>query len=804
MIQVPGYLIKKEIGVGGMATVYLAVQTSLEREVALKVMNPAMVADATFSKRFMQEARTLASLSHPNIVAVYDVGITPEKLHYFSMQHLPNGDFFQRIKDGVTDQEILRVFAGVARALGYAHQRGFVHRDVAPGNIMYDINNNPVLTDFGIARTVSKTSRITNAGVSVGTSHYMSPEQARGGDVDGRSDIYSMGAACFEALTGNPPYTGEDGFAIAYAHVFEPVPRLPANRTIWQTLIDKAMAKDPGQRFQNTDEFLLELARVEHELTGTHHADPLPRTSQHSTVVMPTPVNATTPMVPSNPDQVPLLDPLPQPKPRAQSGEQAVSESGSKRPWLMISLGMVALLVVAALGLWGLQKFTELPAPTNPDAPLISPLKPESKPKPKPEPSSGEQLDPTEAVPEDENTLAADDPAMALVLNATVVNPIEQNLWLAGNDLKGLRLSQPPGRNAIDRYKLVLKLDANNTRAIEGLQNVAKKFVELADKKLAEGNLSEFMAMGNLALDLADAYDPSGAIRTVVMRPRASLVSKSLDAGRTAEARWDEAAATKAYQQALAIDPTNADAQKGLKRAPTLGKPGFLFLDKANTVTGPELVVVSFGKKRAAVSRAEISVGEFKAFWASSGSRTRALRPSCRDREGGIFSSSKQRTWQSPGFAQSDQQPVVCVNFDDAKGFVDWLSQQTGKRYRLLTAQEWRTLAANSSDGSNCKANLADQSYAGEYRERDALACKDGFVHTAGVKRFEPGKLGLYDMVGNVREWVSDCDTKCDRRLAMGTGWVSTKDQLTPTMSTGFDADTGYNSVGFRVLREID
>ncbi|MBK8283893.1 MAG: serine/threonine protein kinase [Ahniella sp.] len=320
MIQVPGYLIKKEIGVGGMATVFLAVQTSLEREVALKVMNPAMVADATFSKRFMQEARTLASLSHPNIVAVYDVGITPEKLHYFSMQHLPNGDFFERIKDGVSDQEILRVFAGVARALGYAHQRGFVHRDVAPGNIMYDINNNPVLTDFGIARTVSKTSRITNAGVSVGTSHYMSPEQARGGDVDGRSDIYSMGAAVFESLTGSPPYTGEDGFAIAYAHVFEPVPRLPPARSMWQALIDRSMAKDPAQRFQNTDEFLVELARVEHQLTGTHHADPVPKTSQQSTVVMPTLVNSTTPMVASNPENAPLLEPMPQPKVRPSSG----------------------------------------------------------------------------------------------------------------------------------------------------------------------------------------------------------------------------------------------------------------------------------------------------------------------------------------------------------------------------------------------------------------------------------------------------------------------------------------------------
>lgn len=809
MIQVPGYLIKKEIGVGGMATVFLAVQTSLEREVALKVMNPAMVADATFSKRFMQEARTLASLSHPNIVAVYDVGITPEKLHYFSMQHLPNGDFFQRIKEGVSDQEILRVFAGVARALGYAHQRGFVHRDVAPGNIMYDINNNPVLTDFGIARTVSKTSRITNAGVSVGTSHYMSPEQARGGDVDGRSDIYSMGAACFEALTGNPPYNGEDGFAIAYAHVFEPVPRLPANRAPWQTLIDRAMAKDPTQRFQNTDEFLVELAEVEHQISGTHHADPIPKTSQHSTVVMPTPVNAPTTPVASNPGNAPLLDPMPQPRVRPTSGEQfQPGDTSSGKPLLMIGAGVAAVAVLAVGGWFAWQKFKDTGDHTT-EPPqggtLIAPVKPTKPDQPPPvveDPVVPEEIDPDEA-------LAADDPALALILQATVVNPIEENIRLANADVKAMRLSQPPGRNAIDRYSLALRLSPGNPRATAGLQDVARKFIELADKKLAEGNIPEFLDLGNRALALADAHDPSGAIRQTIMRPRLSIVSRSLDTGKAAEAKWDEPGATAAYRAALAIDPTNVDAQKGLKRAPTLGKPGFLFLDKSSTTTGPELVIVSLatanaGNKRAAVSRSEITVGEFKAFWQSAGSKSRAARPSCRDREGGIFSGSRQRTWQSPGFGQADNHPVVCVNYEDAKAYVDWLSRQTGKRYRLMTAQEWRGLAANAPDGANCKANLADAAYAAEYREKEALTCKDGAIHTAAVKRFEPGKSGLYDMVGNVREWVSDCDSKCDKRLAMGTGWASTKDQLTPTISTGFDADTGFNSVGFRVLREID
>jgi serine/threonine-protein kinase PpkA len=152
VIQVTGYLIKREIGAGGMATVYLAEQSSLEREVALKVMNPQLATDPNFALRFLQEARTLASLAHPHIVAVYDVGTTESGLHYFSMQYLPNGDLSGRIKNQVAESELLPILTGVARALRYAHQRGIVHRDVSPVNVLFDLSGMPILTDFGIAR----------------------------------------------------------------------------------------------------------------------------------------------------------------------------------------------------------------------------------------------------------------------------------------------------------------------------------------------------------------------------------------------------------------------------------------------------------------------------------------------------------------------------------------------------------------------------------------------------------------------------------------------------------------------------
>ncbi|HET9483373.1 MAG TPA: serine/threonine-protein kinase, partial [Xanthomonadales bacterium] len=353
MIQVPGYLIKREIGKGGMATVYLAVQASLDRDVALKVMQPALANDPNFSRRFLQEARTLASLSHPNIVAVYDVGVTEAQLHYFAMQHLPGGDFAHRIRAGVDQTEVVRVLAGVARALGFAHQRGFVHRDVSPANILFDASEHPILTDFGIARAVARTSRLTNAGVSVGTSHYMSPEQARGADVDARSDIYSLGCVTYEALTGKAPYSGEDGFAIAYAHVFEPIPRLAPELAHWQPLIDRALAKNAADRFATLDEFLEALAGVGAAPLPAEPA-PEPELFDDSDFLASDP--ARTQQIPAA-----LLDaiptPAPAPAPAAAVPEaRAARESVSSRPPRAMPLRGIgiaaAVVVLAALVAW--------------------------------------------------------------------------------------------------------------------------------------------------------------------------------------------------------------------------------------------------------------------------------------------------------------------------------------------------------------------------------------------------------------------------------------------------------------------
>ena len=827
MIQIPGYLIKREIGAGGMATVYLAVQTSLEREVALKVMNPAMVSDPTFSRRFMQEARTLASLAHPNIVAVYDVGITDEKLHYFSMQHLPHGDFLHRIRDGVGEREVLRVVSGVSRALGYAHQRGFVHRDVAPGNVLFDVNGNPVLTDFGIARAVSKTSRITNAGVSVGTSHYMSPEQARGGDVDGRSDLYSLGAVTFEALTGHAPYEGDDGFAIAYAHVFEPIPRLPQHLQHWQALIDRAMAKDPAQRYQNADEFVAALAEVERLLAPPADAtQPLSLAAVQQatlnmnapTVAMPLPATAergATQVLAAPAAAGDLGAELRQLRQQAQVAPAPLTPppapadtGGVRRAGLWFAaVGVAAAVALIGYGLW--RGRAPEPLPPLPAQPAEA-----ATPKPTPAPVVAA---PADLAPEAGLDIASDDPSALellgidepdadeqrrLALETTVVDPVAELLRLARADVAGKRLTLPPGRNATDRYRLVLKLDRDNAAAGAGLVETANALLQVAEAQYQAGKIDDYFATAAKAIEIAGAHDREGALRAGVEARRKSLVDTALREGDAAFERWDGKAALAAYQRALHYEPGHAAATRGAQRAANVGQPGFVFVDKIAGGGAPEMIIQRVAGKRLAVARNEVTVGEFSAFWGGGGAKTLAARPSCRDRES-IFRSSKTRTWQSPGFAQQASHPVVCVAWRDVEAYVAWLSKQTGKRYRAMTAAEWTALAAQGADTRQCRANIADRRYHAEHRERDALDCDDGYVGTAPVRRYDaPG--GLYDMAGNVREWVSDCGSSCSSRVAMGSAWLSTADQLDPKQRDTFDADTGFNTIGFRVVREID
>ena len=264
--QIGRYIITSEIGRGGMATVYQAHDPRFKRDVAIKILPPQFLHDPNFRARFEREAQIIASIEHPAIVPVYDYGEDDGQV-YLVMRLMSGGTLSDRLKKGpLTLSEVAQIFTRLAPALDEVHRRGIIHRDLKPSNILFDRYGDAYLTDFGIARMAESTSGLTGSSI-VGTPAYMSPEQARGDvELDGRSDIYALGAILFELLSGKQPYQSTTPMGVLLKHVSDPVPRLSAVRPELpgetQNIIDRAMAKDRQQRYTSMEEMAQDLGEI--------------------------------------------------------------------------------------------------------------------------------------------------------------------------------------------------------------------------------------------------------------------------------------------------------------------------------------------------------------------------------------------------------------------------------------------------------------------------------------------------------------------------------------------------------------
>ncbi|MFL5404081.1 MAG: protein kinase domain-containing protein [Gemmatimonadales bacterium] len=252
------YEILRLLGRGGMAVVFLAQDLVLEREVAIKVLPPEMSHDTKLISRFQQEAKTAARLDHPNIIPIYRVE-SEAGLNYFVMKFVNGRTLEQVLESGpLPVAQARRVLREAALALGHAHQRKIVHRDVKPANIMVEADGRVVLTDFGISKAAQGGSGLTGTGAIIGTPHYMAPEQAKGLEVDGRADQYALAIVGHHILTGKLPFDGS-AHSILYKHVFEPPPPMlevrPDTPKDLSLALARALSKDPAERFPSMEEF---------------------------------------------------------------------------------------------------------------------------------------------------------------------------------------------------------------------------------------------------------------------------------------------------------------------------------------------------------------------------------------------------------------------------------------------------------------------------------------------------------------------------------------------------------------------
>ncbi|HOW75085.1 MAG TPA: protein kinase [Candidatus Competibacteraceae bacterium] len=329
-MEIPGYTIVRKLGEGDFATVYLATQGRLNRQVALKVLNPALAANDDFTQRFLHEGRVIDLLRHPQIIPLFEFNFH-EHYYYFSMEFLPGGTLAQHIQRGLIPDRALVITRLIAEALAYAHQRGVIHRDLKPQNILFRQDNTPVLTDFGIAKVMDGNSTLTMRNAVIGSLRYLSPEQAAGKTLDARSDLYSLGAIFYEMLTYQHPYPASDFIDLLMMQ--DAIPELPKELEKFQPILNKMLAKKPDDRFDSAEQLVQALGQLE---TG-----PSARSSDSQKPTIPFPI--------VNPK---ILEPLPSiaeiPKPPPSIAE-IPKPPRSKTVWIMGSSFLFVMAVTTGV-----------------------------------------------------------------------------------------------------------------------------------------------------------------------------------------------------------------------------------------------------------------------------------------------------------------------------------------------------------------------------------------------------------------------------------------------------------------------
>jgi serine/threonine protein kinase len=283
------YKLYESIGAGGMAEVYRAEDLRLGRTVAIKILRAQFATDPKTLRRFLDEARSLAGFSHPNVVNVYDVGKQAER-YYIVMEFVPGEDLRRKVETEtrIPMRQALDIARQVAQGIGSAHRKGLVHRDLKPGNILISPTGEVKVADFGIARIMATTG-YTEPGIVWGTTAYLSPEQVRGDQATPASDVYALGVVLYEMLAGEPPFQGEDRVAVALKHLHDAPPPFDDSLNLPRGvvfLVQKALAKNPADRFANADE----MARALGEYSRTGETGPRPIVS----ATTPPPTSGTT------------------------------------------------------------------------------------------------------------------------------------------------------------------------------------------------------------------------------------------------------------------------------------------------------------------------------------------------------------------------------------------------------------------------------------------------------------------------------------------------------------------------------
>ncbi len=581
-LHIPGYEVLERVGHGGMAEVYRARHLRLERDVALKVMLEQFSRDSTFCDRFVREARIAAKLNHPHIVQIFDVD-QHEKQLFLSMEYVDGGDLLEKRRQPLSHEQILNILEQLTQALDYAHGQGYIHRDIKPANILFRGEGSLVVSDFGIARAIHSETNMTAAGSMVGTPNYMSPEQAKGLDLDGRADLYSVAVIAYQMLTGELPYVGDSTISIAIKHITEPVPTLEGDLAPLQNFFNRALAKNAEDRFA-TGAHLVEALREELEnvprsLTPTVIADKTrlaPRPPSSSVHEKATTVNQSHKWEPTRET---LARPTTQPGGTAETlaktevlhGDYISRAPASIRHMLRRIndiTGVVihprrrgltvilSVLLLAALGFWYSKQFGG-----HPGTEAFAGIKSDT-----------------------ENTLT---PEQQMRVNQLLEN--------ARQDMATGRLSTPLGNNAYEKYLAVLAMAPGHRAAVDGLNTIAQALLDAAQEAANNGDRALFQQYITQAKTVSPEHPDIAKVeqnQKETRQKREQQLSQLFMAANQAKSAGDIEQTVAHLNRILALDSDNITARNELSAiAETRIAAAKKAIDEGNHIDAEEQLV---------------------------------------------------------------------------------------------------------------------------------------------------------------------------------------------------------------------
>ncbi|WP_208022244.1 bifunctional serine/threonine-protein kinase/formylglycine-generating enzyme family protein [Aestuariicella hydrocarbonica] len=770
-----------------MSTVYLAIQLSVGREVALKVMSPALNADPVFSERFQREANIVGQLSHPNIVSIYDIGRF-KNLNYIAMDYLAGGSAHDKMSQGLSANEALRITEEIANALDHAHEKGYIHRDIKPENILFREDDTAVLSDFGVAKTVSTASRMTNAGTVVGTPHYMSPEQARGKPIDGRSDLYSLGVVFYEMLTGSVPYQAEEAIAIAIKHLTAPIPKLPGQYSLFQPLLNKLLAKEPDDRFQRGREVVESIQTLQGTRNNTN-----PRY-----------------LTETDPNTIQILSLL---KALILTSFAAISSQVQAFGHWVFSWRWTP-----RRGIYRHPKVTVTEIRTSADtaednrATIVS--------------TRIQKAAHYQTLPSRRLGTAMRGLSLAVILSLIWVAlsmaisrfdvPFKASIPEAvvkasdvTNDLVNsvLQSSQPPEPETsvadtpalADDAAEAIEVTAGDETVLEEVivpttPSMTPPVTPPPPRRELSVNASPIDAKVRI-LNIREPYYPG--IPLLPGRYHIEVTSNGYDT----------------YREWIELDKDDTELTVSLRKIPV---PGATFYNElAGGRKGPSMVIVPAGR---------FTMGDAGNSTASPTHQVRLKNPfavsqyeiTFADFE--HFAKATKRPLPDSNRWGKGSRPVINVSWQDAKDYVAWLRKTTDRKYRLPTEAEWEYFARAGTKGNfwwqgssakkaNCRRGC-ESDFSNFFRSK-----------TAPVGTFPSNPFKIFDTSGNVAEWVEDCyqdhylgapkdgsaveQNNCSMRSVRGGSMRSSDTDTANFIRDKRNPDIGYSDVGFRVVVDL-